>query len=236
MSHIPAMGLSPKLVLRQSQTLAITPQLMQAIKLLQFSSLELSQFIDKELVQNPLLERDERAEGPINGDSEFELSEPVNGSGTEETANLSLGTLDSGPQAIADTLDTSAENVFPEDPAQGAAPATDGERAFGMGMGSGQSVAERPDFDHYISRPETLHDHLGAQLAIAIKDPSARIIGTMLIDAIDDNGYLQTSPEDVAERLQAPLAKVVDVLSRIQRFDPVGIGARNLAECLALQL
>jgi DNA-directed RNA polymerase specialized sigma54-like protein len=106
------MGMSPKLVLRQSQQLAITPQLMQAIKLLQLSSLELDSFVERELVQNPLLERDERGEGILaDTDGPPEPHQAL----ADERPDWTSDQLETSAQAVADHFDTAPENVFPED-------------------------------------------------------------------------------------------------------------------------
>ncbi|MBV6656710.1 MAG: RNA polymerase factor sigma-54 [Devosiaceae bacterium] len=219
------MGLTPKLVLRQSQTLAITPQLMQAIKLLQLSTVELSAFVEQELVQNPLLERDERGDDEFAG--EAAAPDPTESDGVADGADWASDELETSAQAIADKLDTAAENVFPDD----ASPAS-----LGPSMAGPADLSDRPDFESFVARTETLHDHLNAQLLVAITDPAQRLIGSTLIDAVDDNGYLQAEVSDIAERLGATDADVEGVLTLIQTFDPAGVAARSLPECLALQL
>ncbi|MFK7793206.1 MAG: RNA polymerase factor sigma-54 [Devosiaceae bacterium] len=224
------MGMSPKLVLRQSQSLQITPQLMQAIKLLQLSSLELSNFVERELVQNPLLERDDVQEAP---DSVQASDDGPETRSDDERPDWTSDQLETSPQAVAENLDTSADNVFPEAAEAGPlAPSLTGS----VGMGAGGGLEGRPDFDAFIARELSLHDHLNEQLNLAIAEPNDRLIAAMLIDAVDDNGYLQTSLEDVAERLGAMLEQVEQVLATVQTFDPIGVAARSLPECLALQL
>ena len=220
------MSMSPKLLLRQSQSLQITPQLMQAIKLLQLSTLELSSFVDQELMQNPLLERDEASDelpNSLTSDDDVPLAR------TDERPDWTSDQLETSAQAVADNFDTSADNVFPEDSSVAPSHATT------PGVGTG-GLEDQPDFEAFVSREMSLHDHLNEQLTMALTCPEKRLIGAMLIDAIDDNGYLKTSLEEVAERLGASLGKVEEVLAVIQRFDPVGVGARSLSECLALQL
>ena len=218
------MGLSPKLILRQSQTLAITPQLMQAIKLLQLSSVELVQFVERELVQNPLLERDEAGDG-LAGDGPAAEGEAA-ASPETAAADWASDQLETSAQAIADKLDTAPENIVPDD----------SYVPGGPGAGSGGGLDERPDFEAFLSKPPSLHDHLASQLAVAVTDPTRRLIGAMLIDAIDENGYLQAQTAEVAARLGAPPCEVEAVLGIIHGFDPSGVGARTLAECLGLQL
>ncbi|MEQ8655687.1 MAG: RNA polymerase factor sigma-54 [Hyphomicrobiales bacterium] len=222
------MGMSPKLVLRQSQSLQITPQLMQAIKLLQLSSLELSAFVERELVQNPLLERDDA------DDSNPEAVQSDDGPALareDERPDWTSDQLETSAQTVADNLDTAADNVFPEDVSVGPlAPSLAGPG------GSGAGLDERPDIDAFVTREISLHEHLSEQMTLAIAVPEDRLIATMLIDAIDENGYFQGALEDFAERLGASLERVEAVFATIQTFDPIGVGARSLSECLALQL
>ena len=222
------MGMSPKLVLRQSQSLLITPQLMQAIKLLQLSSMELSTFVENELAQNPLLERDDTAD---NQDEVTQSNDDPSPASGDERPDWTSDQLETSVQAVADNLDTSADNVFPEDSPLGSSPAG----LSGMVNGGG-SLEDRPDIDAFVTRETSLHEHLSEQMALATQNPEDRMIGHMLIDAIDENGYLQTPLDDVADRLGTGMERVESVLATLQGFDPVGVGARSLPECLALQL
>lgn len=223
------MGLSPKLVLRQSQSLQITPQLMQAIKLLQLSSLELSSFVEQELVQNPLLEREDPSEAP-----DAALDTPVMSddgpaqASPDDQPDWTSDQLETSAQAVADNLDTAAENVFPESAETGPLP------ALPSSLGAG--LADAPDFEAFLSPELSLQDHLSEQMNLALKAPEARMIAAMLIDAIDQNGYLQINVEDVAERLGTTQDQVEAVLATLQTCDPIGVAARSLPECLALQL
>lgn len=226
------MGLSPKLVLRQSQQLAITPQLMQAIKLLQLSSHDLSAFVENEMAQNPLLEKEEPRDS-----LPTQVEQPLDVSGEapdDQRPDWTSSDLETSAQSIADNLDTSAENVFPEDsaPAGPMAPSLSGGRQ----SNTSGSFEDHPDFESFLTREKNLHEHLGDQMVLAISVPEDRLIGTMLIDGVDENGYLQLDLAEVAERLGSDLASVEAVLSVLQSFDPIGVAARSLAECLALQL
>jgi RNA polymerase sigma-54 factor len=222
------MALTPKLVLRQSQSLVMTPQLMQAIKLLQLSSLDLVAYVDKELEQNPLLERQEPVvEAPVRGEEAPEPAlweDPAPGSRAE----------------VESRLDTDFGNVFPDDVPQVAERAPAAERQepgdwSGM-SGGGTPSGEGADLEAYVADRPTLSDHLEGQLMLAIGDTTDRLIGQHLIDLVDAAGYLREPLEDIAERLGAPLARVERVLAVIHTFEPTGVGARSLAECLAIQL
>src|SRR5215831_12625663 len=204
------MALSQRLDLRQTQALVMTPQLQQAIKLLQLSNLELSTFIEGELEQNPLLERDET---PADGAAEPAPTEDDDG-GDEVTLWQEAAGVDG-----EGNLDLAGD------------PAAWQSRTTQNGGGSAL-----PGLDQTLTRPETLHDHLLAQLSLDIADPVDRMIGAHLVDMVDEGGYLRGELADVAERLGCPIERVEATLKLLQRFDPPGIFARTLPECLALQL
>jgi RNA polymerase sigma-54 factor len=219
------MALSQRLDLRQTQALVMTPQLQQAIKLLQLSNMELSAFIETELEQNPLLERDD---APLDGAAETPASEEAPAS--EEVAPA---TDEDGEERWREAAGTEGEGNLDlaGDPAAWRAPAASG--SGGSGSGSGGDL---PGLDQTLSRPLTLREHLLAQLSVDIADPVDRVIGTHLIEMTDDAGYLQGDLADVAERLDCDVARVAATLATLQHFDPPGVFARDLAECLTLQL
>ncbi|RXF75621.1 RNA polymerase factor sigma-54 [Hansschlegelia zhihuaiae] len=224
------MALTPKLALRQSQSLVMTPQLMQAIKLLQLSSLDLVAYVEKELEQNPLLERQE-APAP----------EPRDGPAEPEVAEGDWGEPAPGSRADVEArLDTDYGNVFPDDAPQSperAAPAAAAEPGDWSGFGVGGAASgEGADLEAYVADRATLSDHLERQLAVAVPNATDRLVGQHLIDLIDPAGYLREPLETVADRLGAPIGRVERVLAVIQTFEPTGVGARSLKECLALQL
>ncbi|MCK6452508.1 MAG: RNA polymerase factor sigma-54 [Alphaproteobacteria bacterium] len=216
------MALSPRLDLRQSQSLVMTPQLQQAIKLLQLSNQELVAYVESELEQNPLLERDEGAAAP---DTAAETAaEPVAETPAAEATGETAEIAAAGEEAWG------GEGEFDDD----------GER---MDQTPWRATGGRSDFDsddrqmaETLSREKSLREHLTEQLNVDIDGAADRVIGLQLIDTLDERGYLSGSIEDVAELLGCPVARVEAVLARLQRFDPPGIFARDLAECLALQL
>ncbi|RTM00322.1 RNA polymerase factor sigma-54 [Ancylobacter rudongensis] len=259
------MSLGPRLEFRQTQSLVMTPQLMQAIKLLQLSNLDLVAYVEAELERNPLLERQTEPEGERAGTGEGEAEA---GAVRERTSDADLDPraeaagerdmrderdgrdervsdwleerLDTSRSAIEDRLDTSMENVFPDDTGrEPVAPQPSGEGpsySEWTGTGGGGQDAEGYNLEAFVSAETSLADHLEAQLVLAVSDPVERLIGLNLIDLIDEAGYLSADLAGVAERLGAPLATVEKVLAVVQTFDPPGIGARSLAECLAIQL
>jgi len=238
------MALIPKLELRQGQALVMTPQLQQAIKMLQLSSQDLNAYVEAELERNPLLERAED-EAPSAAETDADADRPGAGEQvSERTTEWSELAFAESPRAVAAKLDTDVENVFPDDTGAAGAPESEpramqpmdsGWSAMGSGRG-GSFEAGEFDFESMLTGEVTLRDHLNEQLALTIADPAKRLIGQHLIDMVDDAGYLSGDLEQVADRLAAPLDMVEETLKEIQTFDPPGVLARNLSECLAIQL
>lgn len=245
------MALTQRLEFRQSQSLVMTPQLMQAIKLLQLSNLDLTTFVEEELERNPLLERanDEApgGEAPVeagqfsDGDDSGggHSDEPGGGPGEafepgqEEWMSKDLGTR----AEIEQTLDTGLDNVFSEEPAEAAARnAQDAAPTTYTEWGGGASSDEDYNLEAFVAAETTLRDHLAEQLSVAFTGPAQRMIGQYLIDLVDEAGYLPPDLGQAAERLGASQADVENVLAVLQKFDPPGVCARNLSECLAIQL
>jgi RNA polymerase sigma-54 factor len=236
------MALTQRLQMRQSQALVMTPQLMQAIKLLQLSNLDLAAYVEGELERNPLLER---AEGePGNEAAPEPVEAAVGGEGEAGPADNAPAdriddSLETSRSAIEERLGTELENEFPDDGGDRVprkandAPATPSEWAS---VGSGGRDDGDYNLESFVSAERTLADHLAEQLTLAINDPVRRMIGQYLIDMVDDAGYLTGDLPSVAEKLGAPLEEVEAVLKIVQTFDPPGVCARNLTECLAIQL
>ena len=223
------MSLAPRLDLRQSQSLVMTPQLQQAIRLLALSNLEVEGFIAEEIEKNPLLESSAPEEdGPTQEREPEEFAAPR----TEPaSADELLMGGDSTGEASLD-VDFTAES-FHHDSIADSSGGMDG--ALGMnGASSGGAAEDGPDLDAFADTGLSLADHLLAQAGAVIDGPDM-FIAAHLIDQIDETGYLTVQLLEIANRLGVPLARVEQVLSIIQTFDPTGIGARSLSECLALQ-
>ena len=216
------MALSPRLEVRQSQSLTLTPQLMQSIRLLQFGHLELSAFVDAELLRNPLLEREEGAE-PV------EATEAPAAEVTAYEDAVEAGEHIQDADGIAQSFDTEVENVFPE---QG------GEDRLGSEWisNSGALGGEAPDIDQFVAARPTLGDHLNTQIGLLLTDPAERIIARFLADGLSEAGYLAVELDSVATQLGASIERVETVLYKLQTLDPVGLFARSVKECLAIQL
>lgn len=222
------MSLGPRLDLRQSQSLVMTVQLQQAIKLLALTNVELEAFIGAEMEKNPLLDG--------GGDDSAETL-PAPSENTPADELIARG------DAVADApldVDYAAETFHHDGPTDSIAdvdPTRGGGSFDGAGaIGGGGSDTEGMDFDAVAAAEATLLDVLGEQAAAAFPDPVDRLIAGHLIDQIDDAGYLAIDvAADVAHRLDTALERVEAVLAVVRRFDPVGCGARSLAECLTAQ-
>ncbi len=231
------MALSAKLTMRQGQAMVLTPQLLQAIKLLQMPNVELSAFIEGELTSNPLLERAEEYEAAGAEPSE---GEPPQGEAPVEPGDWATEGLETDSAALAANLGTEVENAFDSDRTAPPAPATatDGLSASswaGAG-GVGSESGEAPDLEAFLAETLSLHLHLERQAGVLLVDAAERMIGAALIDGLDENGYFVGSLDAIAGRLGATVEQAEKVLHLMQRLEPTGIFARSLAECLALQL
>lgn len=220
------MALSPRLDVRQSQTLTLTPQLMASIRLLQLSHLELGAFVDAELLRNPLLEREDGGEGdsPLERERAAEIDPYTDV--VDQAAHLQSAV------SIADGFDTEVANVFPEQTGQDSISQSS---AWPEGKGSFAGL-DAPDIDQFVSSRPTLADHLAEQAALILKDPAERLIARNLIDNLDERGYLAADCALIAEQLGTGPQAVEAVLEKVQGCDPAGVFARDLAECLAIQL
>ena len=217
------MALSARLELRQGQGLVITPQLQQAIKLLQMSNLELEAFVETELERNPLLQRDER---------EHEADDAPEGDAAPTTEHAA------DAEARAE-LDATHDEVSPGERATGDSPeaADAGGSIDWSRAGKGGSFdLDGEGIEGVLTREKTLPEHLHDQLSAAGLSPPENIVAGVLIDAVDEGGYLRADVAEVAERLGCPVELVEKVLSAIQGFDPVGVAARDVRECLMIQL
>lgn len=220
------MALTPRLDLRQSQSLVMTPQLQQAIKLLQLSNMELTAFIEQELERNPLLEREDA-----------ERSDPDPTPEPEPMAAAEEPMLDGMTQKAAEeSMDVDYDNLYNND---SAADGLGGGEAFGQwGQAGGHHGFDdgENNLEQTVAGEVSLRDHLVAQLNVDVPDPAQRLIGLHLIEMLDESGYLIGELAELAAKLGCPIADIEAVLVKVQRFDPVGVFARSLKECLGLQL
>ncbi|NCO03884.1 MAG: RNA polymerase factor sigma-54 [Alphaproteobacteria bacterium] len=190
-------NISQKLNLGQSQNLVMTPQLQQAIKLLQLNNHEIAEFIEEEIAQNPLLEKAEKDPDQSNSDSEAPESE-IETPREDFDAGSAMSDMGSGGNTNFDKLDDAFENS--------------------------------------MSRPETLREHLVEQLHLAFDDARDEMIGALLIDQLDEAGYLRSTPDELIEQLGCSEERLTRLLTKMRGFHPTGIFAHDLKDCLALQL
>ena len=260
------MAMGPRLDIRQTQGLVMTPQLQQAIRLLQLTNLELGQYVEQELERNPILERAEQ-------DGDSDVSDFEEGNLNADPLVDNLGEAIAASDGIADDgmvgdaaaveidatalpaendlngadgpLDTDYSEAFNND---GASDRPEGEaqsapsEGFEVGDWSGASTglsggeSSTVTLEQVLSSETSLKDHLLEQMNVLLVDPAQLIIGHALIDHLDEAGYLTEAADAIADRLGCEAALAEQVLAQMQRLDPPGILARNFSECLALQL
>jgi RNA polymerase sigma-54 factor len=211
------MALELRQSLKLSQQLVMTPQLQQAIKLLQLSRLELQQAVREELEVNPALEEDAEGSPEVQAETEGESSPPV---------------------AESDRLEAPEST-----PAKELIDRIDWDYYFGDGASASGSRGERdreeedgrPYYENLLTRKPSLAEYLQVQINLSDVDQSVREIAPYLIGNLDENGYLKVSAEETAEALNKPLEEVERSITKIQTLDPAGVGARDLRECLLIQ-
>ena len=232
--------MSMHLQLRQSQSLVMTPQLQQAIKLLQMSNLDLAEYVTQEIERNPLLEATSSQPEERRDRTEAAGEDVAAPKATDMSSEMKN---DSATRA-EDTFDTGLENIYADEAradtmnnaAEGAA-AQEASAWASVGNG-GSSRFDNPDFDLESTLTEdiSLRDHLLEQLGLAAVSPVVRVIAADLIEQIDEAGYLKVDEDAIALRLGAEQADIAAAIGVVQGFEPVGIGARDLADCVRLQL
>ncbi|PHS77062.1 MAG: RNA polymerase sigma-54 factor [Rhodospirillaceae bacterium] len=246
------MAIGPRLDLRQSQSLVMTPQLQQAIKLLQLSNLELQDYVEQELKENPLLEADSstvteagevRAEGidEIASDAKPD-AEPL--PETTDTAETLARAAETGENVDAgQSMDSDVDNDWSSDtPGDAVAPAPESQayESYGSGGGGGGGAGgggdDLPGLEQTLASEETMREHLLTELGFLVCTAGDRLIGAHLIDMLDEAGYLQGSLEGLAVRLGCDIEDIEAVLGVLQTVEPTGLFARDLAQCLGLQL
>ncbi|MEA3061785.1 MAG: polymerase sigma-54 factor [Sphingomonadales bacterium] len=223
------MNIGPRLDLRQSQSLVMTPQLQQAIRLLALSNLEVESFIAEELDKNPLLETadGDGEDGP--GDAAAETEAPDLPDSEPATVDELVMKGEGAGDAPLD-MDLNDENIH-----QDSASDRGLDGGLGLeGLGGGGGEGEGPDFDSFACDELSLHEHLIAQAGERLSGADL-LIATAIIEQIEETGYFLVAPLDLARRLGVPLGDVERVLAVVQGFDPAGVAARSLSECLKLQ-
>jgi len=214
-----------RLDLRLSQKLIMTPQLQQAIKLLQLSRLELQQSLAQHLMDNPLL--DELPEETEDNESATEEEQAEEAAASASTTTETSQTEESTPEERDNADEVSAagwEEYFGSD------------RRTGAGESQSSSSDDFPSYEQTVAKTASLEDHLSWQLSLSGLSDREKAIGRLLIGNLDDDGYLRTPLSEIISGTDFSEAETESVLHDIQTFDPTGVGARDLSECLLLQL
>lgn len=213
------------LQLRLGQQLTMTPQLQQAIKLLQLASLELQNEIQQILDSNPMLEREEESESPANNDSDGASGQTLDEQNIS-FENLASDTRPDQEDASLEIGDASWDN--------------DWTTSYQSASRNNQTAPDREIYERQDFNEASLQEHLLWQLRLTSMNEPDRAIATTIIDAINEDGYLNESLETiydaVSNEFEVEMDEVEAVLHRIQHFDPIGVAARSPAECLQLQL
>lgn len=226
---------------KMQQRMIMTPMLQQAMKILQLSTLELKEWVEKEMLENPVLE-EENEEAPAENADKNSLTEPTNAPPGEQENLDTDALLERASQRHQTDLvenmkdgDRFKENtweLYRESQEYGES----GDSEYGGRESSGADQEKRDFMEASITRAPSLADHLEWQLLLVAKNEKEKALGKILIGNIDDNGYLTDKLEDIAASQKLPLQDIEKVLQLIQTFEPPGVGARNLQECLMLQL
>ncbi len=212
------MGMEMKLNLKLGQRLVMTPMLQQAIKLLPLARLELAQLVRQEIIDNPLLEEileEDEAETKNQEDEETEGDES-----NDSLPEVGLENLGETPDSKDDDFDADWEPSFQENIDQG------------MPL---ESYNEKPDIEAYCKNETTLADHLHWQLDLSLDSDIDKTIGSFIIGNINNDGYFSSELDEIAKSCNVSEEKVLEVLQVIQTFEPTGIAARTLGECLLIQ-
>ena len=212
------MAMELKQTVKLSQQLMITPQLQQAIKLLQLTRLELVDMLSQEMKENPLLEEAEEERETVEvGERQTEQTEAEPETEVERT----LEVKGEGEGVNEFDWDNYVENYNLSSPYQRQG-SSDGE--------------DRPSFENFLTKRTTLSDHLHWQLHLSHFTEEEEKVGVWIIGNLDEDGYLKISPEDISSETHDSLDQVQEVLRKVQQFDPLGVAARDLRECLLIQL
>ena len=205
------MKLGYELTIEQTQKLVMTPELIQAIQLLQFNTQELESYVQEQLLTNPVLEKTEKNE-----------SEESDGNG------------ENGPKEKSDEQDAGNEEKDDFDWAEHLRERGYDDISYRQSRGSDDQ--NEYSYEQFVSSETSLTEHLMRQLDFIHMKPACKMISRYLVEALDENGYLTSSIEEVCHVFRARENKVLEALKIIQSFEPFGVGARDLKECLLIQL
>ena len=204
------MKLGYELTIEQTQKLVMTPELIQAIQLLQFNTQELESYVQEQLLTNPVLERVDKTDDDIH-----------DGEPGEENDRMSGGTEESRESYEFDLAEHFKEHGYDD---------------ISYSMGEDSDDQSDYSYEQFVSSEPTLTEHLMMQLELVSMKPACKMIARYIIESLDENGYLTSSIQEICQVFRAREEKVMEALAVIQGFEPVGVGARDLKECLLIQL
>jgi RNA polymerase sigma-54 factor len=243
-------SLSPRLQIKVAQKQTLTPGLVQMVTVLQLNRLELREMIARELAENPLLEEAGEEPTPAELESLIEEAErdphPADEPILEAVQEaLAPEAADLAPEPVADRAEAAGEVVAADGASPAEAPDPFEEIDFGSFFDEyldpgfrnpGIEAVEKPSFEAFLSAPITLADYLQQQLSLVVLSDPVRDAANLIIGNLDENGYLTTSLEEMAASGEFSLQTLQEALQVVQSLDPAGVGARDLQECLLLQL
>ena len=220
------MALEIKQSLRLSQQLVMTPQLQQAIKLLQLNRMELQEVVNQEMMENPILEEAADSssddDNPVNTEVQTDIQDPEGEQLRDEQSFIKPKAPEE--QLVVGKDDFNWESYVEE---------------FNSSSSSTPSMREvndeLPSFENVLTKTTTLEDHLAWQLSMVALTDHERHLGELIIGNLSDDGYLNANLEDVAREAKVEVEDAEEVLKIVQNFDPLGVGSRNLQECLSIQ-
>lgn len=229
------MAAGQRMEFKQGQSLVMTPQLQQAIKLLQMSNFELGAYVEDELLRNPLLER-KSADGPQSDQD----PQPAQAK-ADNVDEVSIdATSAASTAAAADAVDADFESTYATSREDAGEQASSAGRAKDWSSNSGginhSGDSTSTIIEQTATRDKTLVEHLAEQLALSSFEPKDRLIASRLVSLVEEDGYLRIELEDEAVRLGVSVERLAGILKVLQSFEPTGVMARDLSECLSLQL
>ena len=227
------MSISQRQEIKQTQSLVMTPQLQQAIKLLQLTNIEINEFVGQEIERNPLLELADPSK-PERGDGKAEIIETNNPSENLDTATLA--TKDNLPESNDEPLDINYNDYLEENYTSSGNTNYEQSNSWSSHSNKSNHFDYNDSLEQVIENKISLTDHLLEQLNADISDPAERLIGYHIIHMLDPSGYFKSEISSVSDIIGCEETKAIQVLNRLKKFDPVGVFAKDLQECLTLQL
>ena len=217
------MQLAQQIKMRQSQSLVMTPQLQQAIKLLQMTNLELCQYLENQQSENPFIEVDTNTTSDENNN--------LKSQSMETTSSISEDIQNGKSLSDDPSINQDYENRYETELSE--RPKLDSPTPNTKNISS-------DDFDDYISnlanRPETLKEHIKKQISLEFRESKELMIASVLTDYLEPTGWMSTDINNISDEINCDVIEIENVLEKLQKLEPAGVFARNLSECLKIQL